>query len=80
MSRRALRTDDDYAEAVYDHLRESGDVGDEVVTDIHPWLMRTYSLTAREAARIRRRAMVELRRSGRVERLNVRGRRARIVG
>jgi hypothetical protein len=31
MSRRALRTDDDYAEAVYDHLRESGDVGDEAM-------------------------------------------------
>jgi hypothetical protein len=51
-----------------------------VVTDVHLWLMRTYGLTADEAARIRRRAMVELRRSGRVERLNVRGRRARIVG
>jgi hypothetical protein len=25
MSRRALRTDNDYAGAVYDHLRESGD-------------------------------------------------------
>jgi hypothetical protein len=43
--------------------------GDEVVTDIHPWLMGTYGLTAGEAARIRRRAMVKLRRSGRVERL-----------
>jgi hypothetical protein len=70
----------DYTQAVYDHLRKSGDVGDEVTTDIHPWLVRHHGLTAAGAARVRRRAMIELRKSGRVERLNVRGRRVRITG
>ena len=64
----------DYTQAIYNHIRESGSPGDNVLTDIHPWLRSEYGLSATDAARIRRKAMIELTARGLVERVNVRTR------
>lgn len=68
----------DYTEAVYGYLRTLGGPGEEVQTAIRPWLEETYGLTNAEALAVRRRAMVNLARDGRAERLNVRSRYVRI--
>lgn len=69
----------DYVEAVYTYLRTLGDVGDEVRTEIRPYLTKEFGLSHAEARRVRSRAMKELRARGMVERLNVRGPYVRIL-
>lgn len=70
----------DYTRAVYDHLRTLGEVGGpEFKTDIHPWLMHKYDLSADEAHAARERVMQELKERGMVERVNTRGN-LRILG
>jgi hypothetical protein len=69
----------DFTEEIYAYLRSLGDPGDTVLTRIHPWLMETYGLSAREAWLARYRAMEELKAAGRVERLKVRSRWLRIL-
>jgi hypothetical protein len=70
----------DYTQAIYDHIRESGDPGDVVLTDIHPWLRAQYGLSASDAKRVRRDAMIELTSRGLIERLKVRSRYVAILG
>jgi hypothetical protein len=69
----------DYTAAVYDYLRTLGNPGDEVRTEIRPWLSRTYGLDYRDAARVRRHAMRELKRRRLAERINTRGAYVRIL-
>ncbi|RHW22779.1 hypothetical protein D0Z08_31205 [Nocardioides immobilis] len=63
----------DYTRAVYNYLRTLGDVGDEVRTAIHPYLMTKFDLTSEEAHSARAQAMRDLKSRGMVERLNTRG-------
>jgi hypothetical protein len=69
----------DWTELIYQHYRESGDPGDEILTDTRPWLTATYGIEPDEARRIRDRANKELKRQRRIERVNVRTRRLRIL-
>lgn len=69
----------DYTRAVYDYLRTLGDVGDEVRTEIHPYLMKKFDLTPEEAQKARAQAMRDLKARGMVERLNTRGCYVRIL-
>jgi hypothetical protein len=69
----------DYTRAVYDYLRNLGEVGDEVPTAIHPYLMKKFDLTPEEAHRARAQAMRDLKARGMVERLNTRGPYVRIL-
>lgn len=69
----------DYTAIVYEYLRSLGEPGDEVMTEIRPWLEREYGLTYAEAAKARSEAMKQLKAQGKVERLNVRSRYVRIL-
>lgn len=69
----------DYTRAVYDYLRTLGDVGDEVFTAIHPYLMKKFDLTPEEARTARAQAMRELNARGMVERRNTRSRYLKIL-
>jgi hypothetical protein len=69
----------DFTDEVYSYIRSLGKPGDTVLTDIHPWLMKTYGLPAADAKFARDRAMVELKATGRVERVKVRSRWLRIL-
>ena len=71
---------DQWTSEVYGYLRTLGDPGDEVRTEVRPWLQREHGLTYREAVRIRATAMKSLKRLGLAERINVRGRYVRILG
>jgi len=64
---------DQWTSTVYDYLRTLGDPGDEVRTEVRPWLQREHGLTHREAAPIRARSMKSLKELGLVQRINVRG-------
>jgi hypothetical protein len=70
----------DYTRAVFDYIHTLGDVGDEVRTAIHPYLMKEYGLTSSQAQQARATAMKELTARGVVERIHVRGPYVRILG
>lgn len=70
----------DYAQVVYDYIHTLGDVGDEVRTQIWPYLSKKFDLTPAEATRARRHAMRQLTNRGLIERLNTRGPYVRILG
>jgi hypothetical protein len=66
-------------EAVYRRIRDFGDVGDVVPTDISPWLQRHFGMPPHKAKQVRDRAMRELKADGRIYRINVRGTYVRIL-
>lgn len=53
-----------YERAIYRHILTLGDVGEEVTTDIHPWLRSKYHMSAETARLVRDKAMRTLKTLG----------------
>ena len=71
---------DHWTSEVYGYLRTLGGPGDEVRTEVRPWLQREHGMTHREARRVRAKAMKDLKELGLAQRINVRGPYVRLLG